>query len=186
MKKLVTTIFKTLVLIFLLQGCSSIPLSTMLKMSSFDEQSFAELAAEEIRVRVRSNTQHNAITKNALRYQYQGPEGVIDESFSLQLVEENVETVEHWFSQDSFEHSSLYQLDAEGVEKFKALQQHPLITMKNREGKFKITVNFEFSEQVPEQILMSVDLLLTPEDGFFTLLEEHEFNIGKTQEVGAK
>lgn len=177
MKKLVTTILKTLVLIFLLQGCSSIPLSTMLKMSSFDEHSFTELAAEEVRVKVRSNTQHNAITKNLLRYQYQGPEGVVDESFSLKLIEENVATIEHWFSEESFEHASLYQLDAEGVKKFKRLQQHPLITMKSREGKFKITVNFEFSDQVPEQILMSVDLLLTPEDGFFTLLDEHEFDL---------
>lgn len=186
MKRIVTTILQTLVLIFCLQGCSSIPLSTMMKMSGFNEHSFAELAAEEVRVRVRSNTQHNAITKNVLRYQYQGPEGVLDESFSLQLIEENVDTIEHWFSEDSFEHASLYQLDEEGVEKFKILQQHPLMTMKNREGKFKVTVNFEFSDQVPEQILMSVDLLLTPADGFFTLLDEHEFDIGKAQKEGAK
>ncbi|ACV26201.1 hypothetical protein [Kangiella koreensis] len=177
MKKVTTISLQAIIFILVLQGCSSIPLSTMMKMSGFDENSFTEVTAEEVRVKVRSNTQHNVLKENVLRYQYQGSDGVLDESFSLELIEEDVRMIEHWFSDDSFEHSSVYQLDSDGRAKFKKLQQHPLINNKNREGKFKVTVTFKFTDQAPKQVLLSVDLLLAPEDGFFTLLDDHEFDL---------
>ncbi|HEY9031429.1 MAG TPA: hypothetical protein VIM93_08710 [Kangiella sp.] len=181
MKRPMTTIIQTLVLILILQGCSSMPLSTMLKMSGFDETDFMKLNPEDIRVKVRNNTQENVLSNNILKYQYRGPEGVIDESFSLEMINEDVETVEHWFTDDSFQHSSWYKLDAEGVMIFKRLQQNPLLAMKKKEGKSSFSVKFRFVESTPQQFTISIDLLLSPEGGYFTLLNQHEFNLTEAQ-----
>ncbi|WP_417446839.1 hypothetical protein [Kangiella sp.] len=181
MKRPMTTIIQTLVLILILQGCSSMPLSTMLKMSSFDETDFVKLNPEDIRVKVRNNTQKNVLKSNVLRYRYKGPEGLIDQSFSMELIEEDIETIEHWFADDSFQHSSRYRLDAEGVKLFKQLQQNPLLAMRKKEGEFKFSVTFKLTETTPEKLNMSIDLLLSPEDGYFTLLDQHEFNLTEAQ-----
>lgn len=181
MKKIVTTIIQTLFLILLLQGCSSMPLSTMLKMSSFDETDFVKLNPEDIRVKVRNNTQENVLKSNVLRYQYKGPEGVIDESFSMELFDEDIETIEHWFGDDTSQHSSWYKLDDRGIKLFRNLKQHPLLAMKKKDGEFSISVKFKIAESAPEQFNMSIDLLLSPEDGYFTLFDQHEFNLTEAQ-----
>lgn len=177
MKKSFTIIIQTLTLLILLQGCSSVPLSTMLKMSSFDETDFVKLNPDDIRVKVRNNTRENVLKENVLRYQYRGPEGVIDQSFSMELIDEDVETIEHWFADDSFQHSSRYRLDAEGIELFKQLQQHPLLAMRKKEGEFKFSVTFKLTESAPERFNMSIDLLLNPEEGYFTLFDQHELDL---------
>lgn len=181
MKKQVTTMLQTLVLILLLQGCSSIPLSTMLKMSNFDETDFVKLNPEDIRVKVRNNTPKNILRNNVLRYQYKGPEGAIGESFSMELIKEDVETIEHWFADNSFEHNSLYKLDAEGIELFRKLQKNPLLAMRKKEGELKFSVTFKFTENTPERFSMSIDLLLNPEEGYFTLFDQHELDLTEAQ-----
>ena len=181
MKKLVTTIFKSLILITLLQGCSSMPLTTMLKMSSLDETDFVNLKPEDIRVKVRNSTSDNVLSNNVLRYQYRGPEGAIDESFSMELIKENVETIEHWFTDNSYQHSGWYKLDAEGIKLFKELQKDPLLAMRKKEGDFKFSVTFKLSESAPKRFMMSIDLLLNPEDGYFTLFDQHELDLTEAQ-----
>lgn len=157
------------------------PLSTMLKMSSFDETDFVKLKPEDIRVKVRNNTQENVLRKNVLRYQYKGPEGAIDQSFSMELIDEDVETVEHWFGDDSFQHSSWYKLDEEGIKLFNKLQQHPLLAMRKKEGDFNFSVKFNLTESAPERFKISIDLLLNPGDGYFTLFDQHELDLTKAE-----
>ncbi|MBD3653550.1 hypothetical protein [Kangiella sp.] len=181
MMKSFTSIIQTLVLLILLQGCSSMPLSTMLKMSSFDETDFVNLKAEDIRVKVRNNTQENVLRNNVLRYQYRGPEGAIDESFSMELINENVETIEHWFTDNSVQHSGWYKLDSEGIKLFKELQKDPLLAMRKKEGDFTFSVTFKLSKNAPERFMMSIDLLLNPEDGYFTLFDQHELDLKEAQ-----
>lgn len=41
------------VLVLLLQGCASVPVSTMVRMSSFSERDFSELSADEVGVKIR-------------------------------------------------------------------------------------------------------------------------------------
>lgn len=146
-------------------------------MSSFDETDFVKLNPEDIRVKVRNNTQENILKKNVLRYQYKGPEGVIDESFSMELFDEDVETIEHWFGDDSFQYSSWYKLHRKGIELFKKLQQNPLLAMRKKEGELNLSVTFKLTETAPEKFNMSIDLLLSPEDGYFTLFDQHELDL---------
>lgn len=157
------------------------PLTTMLKMSSFDETDFVNLKPEDIRVKVRNSTQENVLTNNVLRYQYRGPEGAIDQSFSMELIKENVETIEHWFTGNSYQHSGWYKLDAEGVKLFKELQKDPLLAKRKKEGELEFSVKFKLSENIPERFTISIDLLLNPEDGYFTLFDQHELNLTEAQ-----
>ena len=166
-----------LVAFFLLQACSNIPISTMIKMSSFDEDDFIQLNPEELRVRVRSNTETNVIASNQLTYSYKDTETYIDRYLSLEkLEEEKVRTVKHWFKDDTVEHISWYKLDEEGVEQFRALQQHPVLQDKDREGTFELSVQTVYTEDSPMQFLLSADLLLDPEDGYFTLFYDLEID----------
>lgn len=160
-----------ILLTLLIQGCSNVPLSTMMKMSGFDEGDFIELNPEDIRVRVRSNTKTNVLAANQLSYSYKGSEAYIDDCLSLVLIKEDIRTIEHWFRDDSYEHIGWYQLDAEGVEKFKALQQHPILQNKDREGTFELSIQTVYSEDSPNKFKLSVDLMLIPEDGYFTMFE---------------
>lgn len=86
-KALVVTVFAFL----LLQGCSNIPVSTMMKMSGFDEEDFIKLNPEDIRVKVRSNTQVNVLAANQLSYSYKGFEAFIDDCLSLELLKKKLE-----------------------------------------------------------------------------------------------
>lgn len=166
-----------IILALLIQGCSNVPLSTIIKMSSFDEEDFIQLNPEELRVRVRSNTKTNVIAANQLTYSYKDTETYIDRYLSLEkLEEEKVRTVEHWFKDDSVEHISWYKLDEEGIEQFRALQKHPVLQDKDREGTFELSVQTVYTEDSPMQFLLSADLLLDPEDGYFTLFYDLEID----------
>lgn len=177
MSKALGTILIMALITLLLQGCSNVPLSTMIKMSSFDEEDFIQLNPEELRVRVRSNTKTNVIAANQLTYSYKDTEVYIDRYLSLEkLEEEQVRAVKHWFKDDSVEHISWYQLDEEGIEQFRALQQHPVLQDKDREGTFELSVQTVYTEDSPMQFLLSADLLLDPEDGYFTLFYDLEID----------
>ncbi|MCW8856493.1 MAG: hypothetical protein OQJ95_03955 [Kangiella sp.] len=182
MKRILPIFLITLLIIVLVQACSNVPLSTMLKMSSFDEEDFIRLNPEELRVRVRSNTKTNVIEANQLTYSYKDTETYIDQYLSLEkLEEEKIRTVKHWFKDDSVEHISWYRLDEEGVEQFRALQKHPFLQDKDREGTFELSVQTVYTEDSPLQFLLSVDLLLEPEDGYFTLF--YDLEIDQTSSV---
>lgn len=172
------SILIAILLALLIQACSNVPLSTVMKMSGFDEDDFIKLTPEDIRVRVRSNTKTNVLAANQLSYSYKGSEAFIDDCLSLTLINEDVRTVKHWFRKDSSEHISWYQLDAEGVEKFKAMQAHPILQQKDREGTFELSIQTVYSEDSPNQFELSVDLLLDPEDGYFTMFDGLEIDQG--------
>lgn len=176
-KALVVTVFAFL----LLQGCSNIPVSTMMKMSGFDEENFIKLNPEDIRVKVRSNTKVNVLAANQLNYSYKGSEAYIDDCLSLVLIKEDIRTIEHWFRDDSYEHIGWYQLDAEGVEKFKVMQAHPILQNKDREGTFELTIRTVYSDNSPTRFELSVDLLLAPEEGYFTMFEDLEIDQSPTR-----
>lgn len=170
-----------LIAIFLLQACSNIPLSTMMKMSGFDEEDFIKLKPEDIRVKVRSNTKVNVLAANQLSYSYKGSEAYIDDCLSLELFKEEVRTVEHWFRDDSFEHIGWYQLDSEGIDKFRAMQQHPILQNKDREGTFELTIQTVYFDESPTKFELSVDLLLDPKEGYFTMFEDLEIDQSPTR-----
>ena len=170
-----------LIAIFLLQACSNIPVSTMMKMSGFDEEDFIKLKPEDIRVKVTSNTQVNVLAANQLSYSYKGSEAYIDDCLSLELFKEEVRTVEHWFRDDSFEHIGWYQLDTDAVAKFKQLQQHPILLNKKREGTFELTIQTVYSDESPTKFELSIDLLLDPKEGYFTMFEDLEIDQSPTR-----
>lgn len=177
MNKTVASFLITLFIIFCVQACSNVPLSTMMKMSGFDEDDFIKLTPEDIRVRVRSNTKVNVLAANQLSYSYKGSEAYIEECLTLvKLEEENIKTIEHWFREDSFEHISWYQLDKEGIEQFRSLQRHPILKNTDREGSFELSIQTVYTEDSPNQFELSVDLLLNPEDGYFTMFEGLEID----------
>ena len=179
--KKIALLLSILIFNFLLQACSNIPVSTMMKMSGFDEDDFIKLNPEVIRVKVRSNTKVNVLAANQLSYSYKGSEAYIDDCLSLILIKEDIRTVEHWFKDDSFEHIGWYQLDSEGIAKFKAMQQHPILQNKDREGTFELTIQTVYSDSSPNQFELSVDLLLDPKEGYFTMFEDLEIDQSPTR-----
>lgn len=177
MNKTVTSFLLTSFIIFCVQACSNVPLSTVMKMSGFDEDDFINLKPEDIRVRVRSNTRSNVLAANQLSYNYKGSEAYIEECLTLvKLEEENIKTIEHWFREDSFEHISWYQLDKDGIEQFRSLQRHPILKNKEREGSFELSIQTVYTDDSPTKFELSVDLLLDPEEGYFTMFEDLEID----------
>lgn len=177
----ITSLISVLLFLLFLPACSNIPLSTVMKMSGFDEEDFIKLNPEDIRVKVRSNTKVNVLAANQLSYSYKGSEAYIDDCLSLELFKEEVRTVEHWFRDDSFEHIGWYQLDSEGIDKFRAMQQHPILQNKDREGTFELTIQTVYSDESPTKFELSVDLLLDPKEGYFTMFEDLEIDQSPTR-----
>lgn len=174
------TMIKTLsfaLVIVLLVGCSSIPLSTMLRMSSFGQDDIVNIKPDDLRAKI-SMDKLVTFTDDqiTLQFSYEETERKIEEAMALVLIEQKQEIVEHWFSEDEVKQVYLFAFNEESVEQLKKLQRSPILLNPNREGSGRLSVNWKLKEPNPRKYKLSLDLLLVKSDGFFTLIEDFLFD----------
>lgn len=173
MKKIICLVIASL----FLTACSHIPLGTMLKFATFDEEDFKAVQAEELRVRITTNIKQAFLEgETKLRLEYKGSLGKLDEAMVLTQLESNTQTVSHWFSDDTLEKITLFKLSPDSIEAFKRIQNNPVLFKKNNDGEFIFGVSWKLEEGYPQKHLLKVELLLEPNDGFMTLIDDFEMD----------
>ncbi|AOE49387.1 hypothetical protein [Kangiella sediminilitoris] len=172
--------FFTYMLCLLVVGCSHIPLSTMLSMSTFDKKDFAELNARHIRAKIVTNISRGYVKdRTNLQVKLLTPSHKLDKTLNLIVVKDTISSEESWFGDTTLKHSTVFKLSEEAIKDFQELQQSPLIQKRTEDGKFNFKVRWQFEGGAPDNFTISADLLLDPEDGFFTLIDDYEFTQGQ-------
>lgn len=169
--------FLSLILLLTIVGCSHIPLSTMLSMSSFDAEDFIAINPQELRVRVITNTPAKFIEKRTtLLLTFTSPDAKFDKVLHLEKISDNLSTESHWVGKDTVKHTTDFKLDEAGVETFKDIQSSPYIVKRPDNSSFKFKIKWRLDSEDPLKYTIRTDLLFQPEDGYFTLLEGLEID----------
>ncbi|MBV34450.1 MAG: hypothetical protein CMP47_03195 [Rickettsiales bacterium] len=162
-----------LALVFLASACSHIPLSTMVSMSSFDEEDFVAITPENIRVKVRTDKPLSLSDEHVkLEFNIEGPSGRLSEAVSLTKLSQSTHIINKWFGEDRKEYARTFALSEQAVITFKQVQKSKLVRTAAENSKFKFKANISFPDDTPTQLMLTIDLLLKPEKGYFTLFED--------------
>lgn len=161
----------------LLPACASIPLGTMWKLRGFDENTLMQLEPADLRTALS--------LVPAVDVQ---PDSV---ELSLELTRDDAEPERHAFGlepaigpgpRDRERRYSLWQLDSPGLRALASVQRSLRAAQASGSkaysgATFSVTFRPAFQGEPPEALQATVQLLLTPEDGWLLLLDEAELPI---------
>ncbi|WDE06447.1 hypothetical protein SG34_005875 [Thalassomonas viridans] len=164
-------------------GCSSIPLSTMMKFSTFDESDFLEIDPRQLRARVRLEQGFTlSAEKSKLEIEIDTLKGRINYLFPLQELSAKVVTQEAslFFTPEPVTEYQL-KLTGQAVSAFLALQQE---IKAKKPGSYSLSVSTSLGERPEnaEEVTMSVLLKLSEGDDYFTLVDNATLALGKASE----
>ncbi|WP_223668440.1 hypothetical protein [Kangiella shandongensis] len=166
-----------LFLCLLIVGCSHIPLSTMLSMSTFDEEDFVELDAKDIRAKIITNTPRKFVKDSTqLQFKLLTPNHKIDKTLSLDIISDDAISEKSWLGNKIVKHTTVFKLSGPAIKEFRALQQSPALHTRSGDNKFHFTISWRFEGGPPEHFTIQADLMLVPEDGYFTLIDNYQFS----------
>jgi hypothetical protein len=172
--------------VLLLTNCSSVPFTTMIKLSTFNEQSLTQMTAEEIKARITVNEFLNinlAETKLAMSVESDTGELMLNFPLELIAVFKNIEE-KKFFSTTPASQTYLLKLSPDAILDFKKLKQQLTNSTENKFG-FAINAKLKKQEnlnasQLTQQLFMTIELKLGHEEDFFTLIDNVELEDGKT------
>ena len=164
----------------LLGGCSSIPLSTMMKFSTFDESDFIGIDPHQLRAKILLEQGFSLSANDSkLAIEIDTLQGRINYRFPL--LQEGVKVIEQQASLFSWSKSvSEYQLALtdKGIASFLALQQEIKL---NTPKSYSLSVNTRLAQKPAErgEVTMSVLLRFTGNSTYFTLIDNAVLPYGK-------
>mgnify|MGYP001597758427 CR=1 FL=1 len=170
----------SLILTLIISSCSSVPLSTVARMSTFDAQDFAALNPDELLVRVilpegfELNTEKSWLGIDMISSvgQHQGV---------FELREESVQSREiskGFFSEPVQGISYLLSLTPSSRAKFSDLQ-HFVSKATAEDISIRVVPKLASRPKDATSVNISVDLLLSQSQGFFTLVDSAQLPLGK-------
>ena len=169
-----------LFLFFIISSCSSVPLSTIARMSTFDSQDFAALNPDELRVKVTLPRGFEVDAETSwLGIDIISPAGQHHGVFELnQESVQSENTSEGFFSEPEQVVIYLLSLSSSSRAKFSDLQQ--FISKATAEDT-TIRVVPKLASYPPDatSVKVSVDLLLYQSQGFLTLVDAARLPLGK-------
>lgn len=164
----------------LLWGCAAVPLSTMVRMSRFDEGDFGKLSADALRVRIRLAEGFGLdATRSWLGVEIASAAGVHDARFELE--DEFVRRVPlpaKLFSEPKQGTEYVLRLAQASRTEFRRLQA---FVSRGPAQSIDIRVVPKLSAAPPDAAAVEVwiDLLLSDAEGYFTLVDGATLSLGK-------
>ena len=160
-------------IMFLLSGCASIPLATMLQFSGFDAQAFQHINPSELRAKISiDEPAHLKADSVDLNLALNDNKGIRTFTFPLTLLEQNkISADTGLFFSSPAKTEYIFKLASSAIESFEEVQG---IIAANSGGSFKLSVDSEF-EHLPEsvnEITVSILLKLSEQSDFVTLIDE--------------
>lgn len=163
---------------FFIVGCANIPLGTMLSLSSFDEQDFAELNPRVIRSQILIDEPGKLkIDATELTLELDTSQGISRYSFPLKL--ESTQVIpqnEGLFSSSPAQNHYQLALTDTAINSFQQVQ-----TLINTETpaqySFSIDAGLDEMSKPVKEITLSVMIKLTEEQGYLTLIDNATLNL---------
>ncbi len=170
-----------LLLPLLLSSCASIPLTTLARLSTFDEQDFIALNADQLRVKSLISTgvrMNEAASK--LEVTLTSKQGARHYALQLtQLSERTLLTEAGWFSTAQSQLEQIFCLSDASKQQFKQLQQE---FSGQTLDSFDVGIQISLKRDTPDidAVVASVSLQLSADDAYFTLIDAAEIELSET------
>ena len=163
----------------LLQSCSSVPLSSMVKLASFDESDLVNIDPYVVRARLTLTEPAELETKNvklALRFEYAG-DNEQEYIFILKPVSVTEVTKKNWFSSDTLQNQYIFEIDEQSIQAFKSYQKEFL--KYGKPSKYYWTVYYHIKNKIPKNKISHLDLelKLAKDDDYFFLLKDADITV---------
>ncbi|MBV1909959.1 MAG: hypothetical protein KUG78_11600 [Kangiellaceae bacterium] len=167
----------SLVVLFVI-GCSSVPITTMLKFSSFDNNDIAKIAPRDVQVRLTLDEPVKLLNdkvKLALLFDYEDKESdeYLFELTSLRPAETSVET--KWLSSSISRTSYEFSLDRLAQLEFSNFQKS--FSNKGKPSKYRWTVYYYLNSQQHKEARIDVELKLSKIEEYFYLIKDKRLEI---------
>ncbi|MDF2179349.1 hypothetical protein P2G88_13910 [Aliiglaciecola sp. CAU 1673] len=170
-----------LIFALLLTACSSIPLSTMIKMRNFDQDSLQTLRAGDIRSRMTLPRGVGPdLEKTSLRVTLEFDKGEQQFSFPLeQLEQEDLILTGGLFSQDRLVSRYTLRLSEQGAAQFTQMQQS---LQHNTPQSVGLSVSAILArDESHTKGIMTLELKLKAQEDYFVLIDEYAYEIGESK-----
>ena len=171
------------ILVLSLSGCASIPLGTMVKFSSFDEQQLLVMQPRDIRARIQIEEPAKLNVETAeLTLTLQTEQGELFYEYPLTLIAKTrIAPVEGFFTSRPGQTEYTLKLSDLARENFKAAQQE-LARQQPKGFSFSVSANFDDFPEDRTEITFSIALQLDPTEGYFNLFEDATMEINYPDE----
>lgn len=174
---------KVTAVILMLSSCASIPVGTMLKFSTLDEQELLVIQPRDIRARIQIEEPAKLNIETAeLTLTLQTEQGERLYEYPLTLIAQTqIAPVEGFFSRRPGQTEYTLKLSDIARENFKAAQQE-LRRQQPKGFSFSVSANFDEIPQDRTELTFSIALQLDPSEGYFNLFEDASMEINYTDE----
>lgn len=158
-----------------ISGCMSIPVSTMVRMATFDETDFLELQPAQLRIRITSDSDAPLILrKTRLNLEMLGRDGgraPMNGAVVLESEEDLTPEKTFWPFAYKPEHVYVLKLDEDAIASYQHLQER----IKRRELRAVLTNGVDYDFKGQEEAQITVELKLASAEDYFTLLDKARF-----------
>jgi len=158
-----------------ISGCTSIPLSSMLKMATFGDDKLLAVEPSQVRVRLSVTSPAELQTKDVrlvLKFEHKGKKDS-EYKYRLKLIETSlVDPITGWFTNQPKKFRYDFKLESLSRLEFKRLQKE--MVERGSPDRYYWTVYYHLKNKVPEgsKIVIDLELKLAIEDDFFYLLKD--------------
>jgi hypothetical protein len=164
----------------MLSGCASVPLSTALRMSSFSEEKFVGLRAEDIGIKIRFPRGFALDVANSrLAIEVASDAGVHDAAFDLEQTDlQSVQLPMGFFSspQPGVEYG--LRLSAVSKQKFRDLQAF-VARAQVEDIAIRVMPKLASKPDGAKDVVVWIDLRLKQEEGYFALVKGASISLAK-------
>jgi len=167
-----------------LAGCSSIPLSTMIKFSGYDKNDIFRINPSELRVKatINSSADIDLLVATKLSAAITDKKGKVEYHFQLEKIKiETVPAINGMFTNTPAFDVYYLKLTEQAAADFIKWKEKATSGTK-KQGSFNAGVNWHkpinFED---EDILFSVSLQFSPQGDYFTLIDQYHLQRPKTQ-----
>lgn len=167
-----------------LAGCSSIPLSTMIKFSGYEKSDFFRINPSELRIKatINSSADIDLFVATKLSAAVTDEKGKVEYHFQLEKIKvETIPAINGMFTNTPAFDVYYLKLTEQAAADFTKLKEQATSGTK-KQGSFNVGVNsrkpINFEN---EDILFSVSLQFSSQEDYFTLIDQYQLQQPKTQ-----
>ena len=151
----------TLFLLSLLKGCTSIPLSSLIKLSTFGAEEFSQINPKQVRARLTINDPAKLQLHDVrlvFKFDYQFDENQAYQFILTPITQRSIAAQSNWYGSTPKRHQYDFKIAEKSVIEFSAYEQQLL--HRGKPKNFRWTVFYYLEKDLPSGYVIDLDLAI--------------------------